>query len=124
MVIAPKFATSEYRPLRAATFVALGLSGIVPAIHASWLFGWEYTLNAVQVPYMLMMGGTYIVGAVIYSARFPERLWPGKFDYWLHSHQIFHIFVVIAAIFHYIGVSRALRWTHTAGLELCPVPQQ
>ncbi|KAJ2881459.1 hypothetical protein FB639_002610 [Coemansia asiatica] len=120
MVVAPKFATSEYRPLRAATFVALGLSGIVPAIHSTQLFGWEYTLNAVQMPYMLMMGGTYIAGAFIYSARFPERLWPGKFDYWLHSHQIFHVFVVIAAVFHYIGVSNALRWTHTAGLDLCP----
>ncbi|KAJ1866143.1 hypothetical protein LPJ78_002060 [Coemansia sp. RSA 989] len=120
VVVAPRFGTPEYRPLRAATFVALGLSGIVPALHAALLFGWEYTMNAVQVPYMLMMGATYIAGATIYGARVPERWWPGKFDYWLHSHQIFHIFVVAAAVFHYIGVARALRWTHSVGVELCP----
>ncbi|KAJ2726167.1 hypothetical protein GGI07_000806 [Coemansia sp. Benny D115] len=119
MVVAPKFGTSAYRPLRAATFVALGLSGILPAIHSCWLFGWEYTRDALQAPYMLTMGGTYIAGAVIYGARFPERVWPGRFDYWLHSHQIFHVFVVVAAVAHFLGVSRALRWTHTTGLELC-----
>ncbi|KAJ2006909.1 hypothetical protein GGI04_001444 [Coemansia thaxteri] len=119
VVVAPHFATPAYRPLRVATFVALGLSGIVPGVHSWWLFGWEYTLNAVQVPYMLLMGATYIVGATLYGARIPERWWPGRFDYWLHSHQIFHIFVVAAAAVHYAGVARALRWTHTVGLGLC-----
>ncbi|KAI9501867.1 putative hemolysin-III channel protein Izh2 [Coemansia spiralis] len=120
-VVAPHFAKPDYRPLRAATFVALGLSGIVPAIHCYLLFGWDYTLNAVQASYMLGVGGNYIVGAAIYGARIPERWWPGRFDYWLHSHQIFHIFVIIAAVFHYMGVVHALRWTHTAGIALCSV---
>ncbi|KAI8326485.1 HlyIII-domain-containing protein [Martensiomyces pterosporus] len=119
LVVAPKFATSEYRPLRAATFVALGLAGAIPAIHTTLAFGWSYTINAVQIHYMLLMGGFYIAGAAIYGARIPERWWPGKFDYWLHSHQIFHVFVVIAAVFHYIGVIKALRWTHTVGLGMC-----
>ncbi|KAJ2048515.1 hypothetical protein GGH13_009042, partial [Coemansia sp. S155-1] len=78
-----------------------------------------YTLNAVQVPYMLLMGGTYIAGATLYGARIPERWWPGRFDYWMHSHQIFHVFVVAAAAVHYVGVAQALRWTHTTGLSLC-----
>ncbi|KAJ2338003.1 hypothetical protein GGF43_006977, partial [Coemansia sp. RSA 2618] len=73
MVVAPRFAKPEFRPLRAATFVALGLSGVVPGLHAMALFGWEYTFNAVQLPCMLLMGGTYIAGAVIYGARIPER---------------------------------------------------
>ncbi|KAJ2828740.1 hypothetical protein IWW50_001233 [Coemansia erecta] len=120
MVVAPRFAKPEFRPLRAATFVALGLSGVVPGLHAMALFGWEYTFNAVQLPCMLLMGGTYIAGAVIYGARIPERWWPGRFDYWLHSHQIFHVFVVAAAAVHYIGVARALRWTHSVGLDHCP----
>ncbi|KAJ2524389.1 hypothetical protein GGI11_000860 [Coemansia sp. RSA 2049] len=121
VVVAPRFAAPDYRPFRAATFVALGLSSVVPAIHAYLLFGWEYMLNAVQAPYMLAMGAMYIVGAAIYGARVPERWWPGRFDYWLHSHQIFHVFVVIAAVCHYIGVVRALRWTHTTGIAFCAV---
>ncbi|KAJ2156626.1 hypothetical protein IW143_002950 [Coemansia sp. RSA 520] len=121
VVVAPRFGTSDFRPLRAATFVALGMSGVVPVVHALILFGWDYVANAVQLPHTLLMGGTYITGAVIYGARVPERWWPGRFDYWLHSHQIFHVFVVAAAVVHYIAVARALRWTHTTGLDLCPL---
>ncbi|KAJ2308291.1 hypothetical protein IWW54_004112, partial [Coemansia sp. RSA 2705] len=53
VVVTPRFGTPDYRPLRAATFVALGLSGIVPTLHALAQFGWEYTVNAVQIPHML-----------------------------------------------------------------------
>ncbi|KAI7835048.1 HlyIII-domain-containing protein [Kickxella alabastrina] len=124
MVVAPKFGTPAYRPLRAATFVALGVSGVVPGVHSWWLFGWEYTRNAVQVPYMLVMGLMYIVGATLYGARFPERWWPGRFDYLLHSHQIFHVFVVIAAAVHFVGVCGALRWTHAVGISMCDTSLQ
>ena len=30
-------------------------------------------------------------GAIIYANRVPERWFPGKFDLWLHSHQLFHV---------------------------------
>ena len=41
-------------------------------------------------------------GAAIYAFRLPER-WSksGRFDILLHSHQIFHISVVLAAFVHY-----------------------
>ncbi|KAM3172116.1 hypothetical protein ACTXT7_015221 [Hymenolepis weldensis] len=42
----------------------------------------------------------YITGALIYACRFPECLYPGKFDIWFQSHQIFHVFVVMAALVH------------------------
>jgi len=29
-------------------------------------------------------------GAAIYAQRIPERWYPGRFDYFLSSHQIFH----------------------------------
>ncbi|KAJ2401484.1 hypothetical protein GGI23_001368 [Coemansia sp. RSA 2559] len=122
LVVAPHFGTPDYRPIRVAIFIALGISAVIPAItHAYWLFGWEYILNAVQAPYMAAMGSTYILGGIIYGARVPERWWPGRFDYWFHSHQIFHVFVVVAAVFHYVGIVRALRWTHTVGHALCAV---
>lgn len=37
---------------------------------------------------------------MIYAARVPERFFPGRFDIMFHSHQIFHIFVVVAALIH------------------------
>lgn len=45
----------------------------------------------------------------LYSAnRIPERLAPGRFDYFLASHQIFHVCVVLAALAHYYGTLKAL----------------
>ena len=46
----------------------------------------------------------YIGGAFLYAMRIPERFFPGKCDYWFQSHQIFHIFVIIAAIIHYVVI--------------------
>ena len=30
-------------------------------------------------------------GALVYAQRVPERWFPGKFDLFFHSHQIFHV---------------------------------
>lgn len=54
--------------------------------------------------YLILMGVMYVGGALLYAARFPERFFPGRFDYLLSSHQIFHILVFSAAIVHYKGV--------------------
>ena len=53
--------------------------------------GWLYGLG----------GYIYIQGAIIYIIRCPERCAPGKFDLCGASHQIFHFFVVGAAMLHF-----------------------
>ena len=45
---------------------------------------------------LLLMGLLYGIGVSFFITRFPECVWPGKFDLLFHSHQIFHIFVVAA----------------------------
>ena len=50
------------------------------------------------------LGGiSYIIGALLYIVRFPEKYFQGKFDYFGSSHQLFHIFVLFGATFHYFG---------------------
>ena len=50
------------------------------------------------------LGGiSYVAGAILYIIRFPEKLFPGKFDYIGASHQIFHILVFLGALFHFFG---------------------
>jgi adiponectin receptor len=51
-----------------------------------------------------VMGMTYIMGAIFYMTKFPERLYPGKFDLLGNSHQIFHIFVIMAALIYYFSM--------------------
>ena len=96
-----KFGTHEYRPLRFATFLLFGLYGFVPGTHVVLRDGFEdqHTVNAIAG--LLLMGGVYILGAGFYVSRFPERLFPGKFNTWASSHQLFHVCVVCAALIHY-----------------------
>jgi Predicted membrane protein, hemolysin III homolog len=49
------------------------------------------------------MGSSYIVGVGVYIARVPERFYPGTFDFCGHSHNIWHFFVLLAAVYHYMG---------------------
>ena len=64
-------------------FIALGLSGVIPAMHFVIIHGfWEGVYNA-ALGWLVLMAILYIVGAVIYAVRIPERIWPGKFDIWV-----------------------------------------
>ena len=35
--------------------------------------------------YLILMGVMYVGGALLYDARFPERFFPGRFDYLVSS---------------------------------------
>jgi len=100
-----KFAEPKFRPVRAGVFIALGLSGVIPAMHIVITDGFYEAIYDSALGWLTLMAVLYIVGAVIYAARIPERIWPGRFDIWCQSHQIFHVFVLIAAFVHYHGIS-------------------
>jgi adiponectin receptor len=96
-----KFSTPKYRPLRFAVFVLFGLYGVVPALHILLREGYTQACTA-YAPWSLgAMGAVYIIGAVLYVLRIPERFSPGRFDIWASSHQLFHICVIMAALVHY-----------------------
>lgn len=42
----------------------------------------------------------YTVGGGFYVSRIPQKWKPGAFDIAGHSHQVFHVFVVPAALVH------------------------
>ncbi|XP_045469164.1 adiponectin receptor protein isoform X4 [Harmonia axyridis] len=118
-----KFSEPEWRPFRAAVFMTFGLSGIVPAIHFGLTEGWLNHLSQKSLGWLVLMGLLYIIGAVMYALRVPERFFPGKFDIWLHSHQIFHVFVLGGALVHYHGISEMAMHRVTIGqCELTDTP--
>ncbi|EPE25059.1 hypothetical protein GLAREA_11640 [Glarea lozoyensis ATCC 20868] len=113
-----KFRTPEWRPYRAAMFVAMGLSAIVPVFHGLTIYGISNMQERMGLSWLLLQGVFYITGAGLYGARFPERRWPGAFDIWGSSHQIFHILVVMAAASHLYGLLIAFDYNHrTMGLK-------
>eukprot|EP00899_Mesostigma_viride_P004495 jgi/Mesvir1/14046/Mv02502-RA.1 len=103
------FQKPSYRPLRAAVFVSLGLSASVPCLHKLALMSHVPAVFNTTIQ-EVAMGGMYILGAIVYTLRVPERWHPGKFDLAGHSHQIFHILVVLAAYTHYRTSCLYLSW--------------
>ena len=43
----------------------------------------------------------YLGGAVVYVSKVPECCLPGRMDYVGNSHQVWHLFVLCAALCHY-----------------------
>jgi len=78
--------------LRVLIFVlAVGFS-IVPVVHVAYSHGWLEV-----VPWLGILG-LYAAGLAFYVSRFPECVAPGRFDYVLSSHQLWHVFIVLAAL--------------------------
>lgn len=121
--ILPRFRTPGWRPFRAGMFVGMGLSAVFPVIHGVYLFGFSQMRQQIGLSWLLLQGFLYILGAGIYAARVPEKLWPGRFDIFGHSHQIFHVLVVCAAVSHLTGLLKAFDYRHSGTAELCQIPR-
>jgi len=103
-ILNPEYSKPTHRGTRTFVFIALGLSGMVPASHLIATHGVHELVTDMGVAWLLTSAALYIAGALLYANRIPERLAPGKFDYFFASHQIFHVCVVLAALAHYRSV--------------------
>lgn len=113
----PVFQTPEYRPVRAAMFAIMGVSGIVPCVHK--IFMYQDEVQAYEALYMeVQMFLIYAMAGLVYATRIPERWKPGAFDIIGNSHQLFHVLVVWAAYVHYQGGLIYLKWRDVKG---CPL---
>jgi adiponectin receptor len=84
-------------------------AGMVPAVHFYWISSPQDA--AVLVPYIVGMFFCYGVGAAFYVTKWPESRWPGRFDLFGHSHQIWHVFVFSAALIWVRGCDTFLRYS-------------
>lgn len=104
----PKFLTKRYTPLRVGVYVLLVILEAVPLLHAMLLSLHRYH------PYLHVIAASvavYGLGVVVYVTRMPECFWPGRFDVWFHSHQIWHVCCVLAAAMH-LAACYAMYQTH------------
>ncbi|SPO04035.1 related to PHO36 (regulatory role in lipid and phosphate metabolism) [Cephalotrichum gorgonifer] len=114
-----RFRTPEWRPYRAGMFVGLGTSGVFPILHGIQIYGFKGMDERMSLRLVALHGLVYIIGAVLYAARWPERTMPGKFDIWGSSHQIFHVCVLIAAGIHLYAMAQAFDHHHTVMGSQC-----
>ncbi|XVF88105.1 hypothetical protein PTKIN_Ptkin19aG0023300 [Pterospermum kingtungense] len=101
-LLAPALSAPQFRSFRASLFLTMGFSGVIPASHAVALH-WGHPHIFVSLGYELAMAFLYAAGAAVYASRVPERWKPGAFDIAGHSHQIFHVFVVLGALAHSVA---------------------
>lgn len=105
VTLTEQFNLPQYRPLRASVFVLLGLLSATPTVHYLIINGFSHAVVAKGgLMHGVIMGLLYLLGALLYALRVPERFLPGKCDIWFQSHQIFHLLVVAAAFIFYKGV--------------------
>lgn len=122
LTLDPKFLSNVYRPFRLKMFILFGLSGVLPVLTAAYMFGYSNAVERANAVWLVLEGVFYITGAVLYAARFPERLTHkdenevGHFDIWGHSHQIFHVLVVIAAWCHWKALIGSYHYLHRVTL--------
>jgi adiponectin receptor len=94
-------------------YTFLGLPAIVSIINGILLHGWAVQNQRVGLIYAIGTAALNIIGAVIYSARFPERWQPIWFDIYGYSHQLLHIIVVFAGLIYVLGLLRAIDFAHS-----------
>ncbi|XP_044742305.1 progestin and adipoQ receptor family member 3 isoform X2 [Chrysoperla carnea] len=91
----PRFNVSSN--VKMLVFVAWAAYGVIPTLH--WTFaqgGLKNPMVALLLPRVLGMYGIVGLAFLIYISKIPERFLPGYVDYIGHSHQWWHLFVVIA----------------------------
>ncbi|KAF2118328.1 hemolysin-III related-domain-containing protein [Lophiotrema nucula] len=96
---------SRMRTLRSSVFGLLALSVMVPIFNGIWNHGWAYSCQVWGARWYLAEGLVLLYGLILFAGRIPERLRPGTFDIWGHSHQLFHICTMMGAGFHLIALA-------------------
>ena len=71
-----------------AVFALAPLAGLLPAEGLLWLLGG---------------GGLYTVGGVLYAAK-----WPGRNNPRFGCHEIFHLFILLGSLFHFLLMYRVI----------------
>ncbi|XP_022886202.1 heptahelical transmembrane protein 1-like isoform X2 [Olea europaea var. sylvestris] len=115
-LLSPAFSTGKYRAFRACLFMSMGFFGLIPAVHAL-VVNWNDPHRNITLAYELVMASSYLIGTSFYISRIPERWKPGWFDLAGHSHQIFHVFVIMGALAHYGAAQIFLRYRSRMGCD-------
>ncbi|KAL8794732.1 MAG: hypothetical protein Q9195_002686 [Heterodermia aff. obscurata] len=101
---------SKMRALRGGVFSLLAATAILPAFHSVRLTGWTRACNEIGAHWYLAEGLSLLLGVGVFVGRIPERLGPGSFDVWGHSHQLFHSCALLGTGFHVAGLVVGFRY--------------
>ncbi|EKG04227.1 hypothetical protein TCSYLVIO_004718 [Trypanosoma cruzi] len=93
----------QYARSKILFYVCMVGSGLFPIVHIYLLLPGNVSSSFVEG--LLLMMALYGVGVFVYAFQIPEFFFPGKFDIYLSSHQIWHVFVLAAAFVHFFNTA-------------------
>ncbi|KAK0648587.1 hemolysin-III channel protein-like protein Izh2 [Cercophora newfieldiana] len=114
----PRFSNPHLRHWRAAIFGSLALSTFIPVFHGLFKYGYEVHQNRIALPWILLTLLFNSLGAAAYASKFPERLYPRRFDLFGASHQIMHVAILVAAATYGVAVTSEFDYLHS-GASIC-----
>ncbi|KAL2264390.1 hypothetical protein VTK26DRAFT_4858 [Humicola hyalothermophila] len=98
----PRFNGQDMAWARVAFYVALSATGMLPILQLSLARG-TLAAFAFYTPIGKSLA-VYFLGACVYASKVPERWFPGMFDYFGGSHNLWHIAVLGGILFHYTAM--------------------
>lgn len=99
-----------WRLARVLCYSANACFGVLPCAHLAILQLYGEPSWPPAIIYIGVMLGIYAFGTAIYTFQFPEKYFPGTFDFFFSSHQLWHILVFSAAFLHYFCAVGHYRW--------------
>lgn len=111
----PNFKDPALKMLRALTFGGFALSSLVPVVHAVVKYGWGVQAQRMGLIWVFATLAFNTTGATAYALKFPEAVWPRRFDLFGCSHNILHIAVICAGLTHMVGILQAFDFLHGQG---------
>lgn len=108
-----KFSEPQYRPLRATVFFSYAFFSFIPAVHWFWVHSDDKTFYhssfRTAIICLTAMAIFYIIGAIVYALRIPERFCPGKFDFYVSvSIESIFRFILICFVFSFIRINYSM----------------
>ncbi|KAJ5278764.1 hypothetical protein N7478_004136 [Penicillium angulare] len=107
---------SKMREMRGGVFTALGLSAMLPIFHSLSQIGWVRGCIEIGSGWFVAEALSLLVGVGFFVSRVPERLFPGPFDIFGHSYQLFHTFAVIGGACHLGALVTAFKYRQSSPL--------
>mmetsp|Transcript_33835 Transcript_33835/g.80318 ORF Transcript_33835/g.80318 Transcript_33835/m.80318 type:complete len:341 (-) Transcript_33835:79-1101(-) len=109
-ILSPGRSCRRHDAFRHAMFVALVLVGWTHMAHDFALKGGLSTPEGRETLRCWATSfGPYALGFVFFVTKLPERLRPGAFDVWGHSHQLWHALIIAGAARHFFNILQYAR---------------
>ncbi|XP_045213790.1 progestin and adipoQ receptor family member 3-like isoform X1 [Mercenaria mercenaria] len=107
----PQYFHNHWFKQRMAVYIGLVAYGVIPASH--WFFlngGWNAEIVRMFIPKVVTMYCLGMLAFSFYITKFPERFFPGYFNFVGSSHNAWHIGIVAAFVWMQVSLWKMITY--------------